>query len=418
MKECRTTSNQPGETSTDSIFRTDIRFHYLDNLRALAMLAGIFFHTALAHVSAVDLVWFSAHPEKSEVLSFLVWFSHLFRMPIFFLIAGFFCVFLLEKRGLTGLLVNRARRVALPFIIFWPLIVLSFYAIIVWAISNPYVTSSIIEYFFLLGQNPDIEPPPMSTTHLWFLYYLCMFYLVFAIGWKLGIFGGAWLKRLANPKFVVFGLPLLVALSLIVNFAPHPAPEHLVPELWAFGFFGVFFIVGAALFYEESLIDRLAPYCPWLGGISLVAYVVVYNNFPVVDARSTEIFLEQFFQGVTITWQHVVMAMLESLIAVYMTVVCLVAGKLVLNRHNAIMRFISDSSYWIYLMHLPFLIFIQLFLMQFHLTAWGNFLLSSAATLFVGATSYLIFVRWTPIGWMLNGKKPVPQLFFNRKTNV
>jgi hypothetical protein len=41
---------------------------------------------------------------------------------------------------------------------------------------------------------------------------------------------------------------------------------------------------------------------------------------------------------------------------------------------------------------------------------WGLLAKYSASvgiTLLIGIVSYVIFVRWTPIGWMLNGRKRV-----------
>ena len=36
----------------------------------------------------------------------IAWFVHLFRMPMFFVIAGFFAALLVRKRGIAGMLRN------------------------------------------------------------------------------------------------------------------------------------------------------------------------------------------------------------------------------------------------------------------------------------------------------------------------
>ena len=46
-----------------------------------------------------------------------IWFLHLFRMPLFFVVAGFFAAMLVARRGIGGLFRNRVRRIALPFVI-------------------------------------------------------------------------------------------------------------------------------------------------------------------------------------------------------------------------------------------------------------------------------------------------------------
>ena len=95
------------------------RINYMDNLRALAMLLGIFFHASIAYNPMMANLWLSADTQHSEVMQMVAWFTHLFRMPVFFLIAGFFAMMLLEKRGIKGFLVHRFKRIGLPFIIFY-----------------------------------------------------------------------------------------------------------------------------------------------------------------------------------------------------------------------------------------------------------------------------------------------------------
>ena len=67
------------------------RLHYLDNLRALAMIGGVFFHAALAYSPMLHHLWLTADSQQSEVVDIVSWFSHLFRMPVFFCDSRIFC---------------------------------------------------------------------------------------------------------------------------------------------------------------------------------------------------------------------------------------------------------------------------------------------------------------------------------------
>ena len=96
------------------------RLHHMDNLRALAMLLGVVFHASLAYSPMLHFFWLPADNQAAEAIDVFAWFSHLFRMPLFFLIAGFFAIFLIEKRGLKGFLINRTMRVLLPLVLFLP----------------------------------------------------------------------------------------------------------------------------------------------------------------------------------------------------------------------------------------------------------------------------------------------------------
>jgi glucan biosynthesis protein C len=88
-----------------------------------------------------------------------------------------------------------------------------------------------------------------------------------------------------------------------------------------------------------------------------------------------------------------------------MTLYCLIVGKQYLNRQSKTFRLIADSSYWVYLLHVPVLLFIQFHLITLDINVWLKLFFSSLAAITFGLVTYIAFVRKTPIGWLLNGKK-------------
>lgn len=86
----------------------------LDALRAGAMLLGIVLHASLSFFPSLWMVADS----RSEP-SFGVVFSaiHGFRMPLFFVMSGFFSAMLLHRRGWLALVGHRYRRVLLPLLL-------------------------------------------------------------------------------------------------------------------------------------------------------------------------------------------------------------------------------------------------------------------------------------------------------------
>ena len=88
-----------------------IRRHDLDALRAIAMLLGIVLHAAL---SFAPIPWSVKDSQESSFFSVLFASIHGFRMPLFFLLSGFFTAMMWRKRGLRGLLQQRLKRIALP----------------------------------------------------------------------------------------------------------------------------------------------------------------------------------------------------------------------------------------------------------------------------------------------------------------
>ena len=89
------------------------RLHALDHLRATMMWLGIVLHASIAYMAAPSpLPW---HDDLSTpVADLLVAVIHAFRMPLFFILAGFFVALLLQQRGLAGMPRHRVRRLGLP----------------------------------------------------------------------------------------------------------------------------------------------------------------------------------------------------------------------------------------------------------------------------------------------------------------
>src|SRR4051794_23093757 len=82
-----------------------------DALRAGAMLLGIVLHASLSFFPSLWLV-----TDRQQDSAFGIVFSaiHGFRMPLFFVMSGFFSAMLLHRRGRGALVKHRYRRVFLP----------------------------------------------------------------------------------------------------------------------------------------------------------------------------------------------------------------------------------------------------------------------------------------------------------------
>jgi len=371
-----------------------IRFHYMDNLRALAMLWGVLFHVALAYSPLMHPFYPAADRSQSAGVDLCIWFLHLFRMPLFFLVAGFFAAMLLRKRGMGGLFRNRLRRIALPLVIFCPLAIAAMsYSTLHAAASvqHPSPALSMIAQFSRMA-NPPTQP--VSTAHLWFLYYLLFLYVLVWTARSLGLGKVADRVRGLNPVWPLGLLPMLLVPALASVTAPHPAPEGLFPQFWAFGFYGPFFAAGYLLFGHEALLDRLRRLAPWLLAASLALYGVFWY------------LLQRHVPSAANPSATVPMAMAEAYVSVWMTCVCLIAGRALLDRGNRLLRYLSDASYWVYIAHLPVLFAIQYRLMDVNL-GWGaKFAISLVATSALCLLSYHLFVRGTVVGKLLGSRLP------------
>ena len=396
----------PKQTDDSLAKPSSIRLHYLDNVRALAMFAGIVFHAALAYSPLMHNLWFTTSSQSSAAFDIFSWFIHLFRMPIFFLISGFFTVMLIQKRGILGLLKNRALRILLPFIVFYPLIMWSYVALIEWGVNNVENLSPMLQFFKIMKDVPDAPPAELSTTHLWFLFNLFLFVLTVALMYKFKFFQSKFVSKITSVKFIIFIFPLILVPALFTQPVPHSAPEKFYPQLWSFGFYGLFFILGGMVFLKQNILDEINHYKNWLLVTSIIIYTYFYYSLPVTI--SVEAIMEMMAGNnydLSYFIKQIPLAIAEAYIAVYMTLYCLLIGKQFLNKHNKVFKLISNSSYWVYIIHMPVLLMVQFILLDIDMNIWFKFVISIAVTFFIGMLTYVAFIRQTPIGWLLNGRK-------------
>ena len=315
---------------------------------------------------------------------------------LFFLIAGFFAALIVYKRGIGGLLKNRALRILLPLVIFLPLCMWAVISSLLHAAGSVEHKSAVLSMVAYAMANPGSPPPPPTTMHLWFLYNLVFFYI---LTWVFYLFDGLRVRNFfmqLKPWALVFAFSLLLFPALVSQSAPFPAPDSFLPQLWSFGFFGLFFMVGYWVYSEPRFIDKFQPHWKLLLVLSIALYAVFYWLIPK-EVSMVPAPIEM--------WKKIIITACESFIAVAMTLVCLVLGKTYLNFHNRFMRILSDSSYWIYLIHIPLLFEIQYYLMDKQWNLLTKFGTAAGLTLAIGLVSYFVLVRWTPIGWMLNGRR-------------
>jgi glucan biosynthesis protein C len=92
--------------------RAATREHDWDALRALLMLLGIPFHAAMPYRPGQE--WIVTAPVGSILLTWASDLIHLFRMPAFFIVAGYFAALLLARRAPGAWLKGRLVRLCVP----------------------------------------------------------------------------------------------------------------------------------------------------------------------------------------------------------------------------------------------------------------------------------------------------------------
>lgn len=369
------------------------RLHYMDNLRALAMLAGVLFHAGLAYSVLLHGFWPTADAGQSIGVDVVAWFSHLFRMPLFFVVAGFFAALLVDKRGIGGMLRNRFTRVLAPFIVFWPIVYLAMGWLIVHAAANVENLSPLLAFVKQWLAEPNRTQAPPTLMHLWFLPYLMCFCILVWVATALEM---KWLSRWfgrIRPGALIGFAPLVLIPALVSVAAPMPAPESFFPQWWALIFFGFYFTFGYQLFHHQLVIDHLKPFAPLMLLSAMAAYAFFFWLIQIQSPDQPRPLL------------HVLQTVLEAYAGFWMTVSCLIYGKKWLNHSNRSLRYLADASYWVYIVHLPVLLAVQYRLMDVDTNWQAKFAISVVATLGISFVSYHLFVRNTVLGRLLNGAR-------------
>ncbi|KAF7767553.1 hypothetical protein PCIT_a4510 [Pseudoalteromonas citrea] len=375
------------------------RLHYMDNIRAIALLLGIVYHAALAYSPFMANIWFTADTQNSAIFDAVVHWLHLFRMPVFFIVAGFFAGYLIDKKSVKGFLLHRFKRLALPFMIFFPILAGLFLHAIKWGSQFPESLPPIFELF------EQARNTPPSTMHLWFIWNLLGFSLLFSVAMVFQQSLLRVLKILSNQWALLCLLPCLILPALYSQFIPFPAPDKFNIEFWSYGFYGVFFLVGCGFYFNKTAVKNLTPHTPYLLIVALLSYTCYAFLFPQPPTIEQLLNLTQTQHKPTFDQHHILLVIVQSISIVYWSLLAIVLAHKFLQRKNTLTRYVSDASYWVYLVHVPILIYIQMPLLAFDIPIFLKFLISVVITLAMSFVSYHMLIRYSFMGKLLNGKK-------------
>jgi glucan biosynthesis protein C len=402
----------PTRQTTSAPVAAPERLHALDAVRAGALLLGLVLHATMPFLPGQQ-VWM-VRDEPSTTLGVLFAVPHIFRMPLFFLIAGFFARLSLHRRGLRGFVGDRLKRIAVPLVAFWPVLFASIAAVFVWGVTRqwgPQAAEAIPQ-----PEGSFVETFPL--THLWFLYVLLLFYgaalaargLLAPIDRRLHLRPGvdratkALLRSGLAP--LVLAVPTAVALFLRQDWLMWlgvPSPDHgFLPKAPALAAFGVAFAFGWLLHRQKEelrvLERRWLPHLVAAVGLT-VAYLGIVGVTVTLDPSAqpaaqdpiTRLALALCYPLATWTWTF-------GLVGLAMRF---------LSGPRPAVRYVADSSYWVYLVHLPILMVAQVLLFPLDLPALAKYALALVTTLPIMVLSYHLLVRYSYLGSLLNGRRHV-----------
>lgn len=374
---------------------SESRLFGMDVLRGTAMVLGIVLHGAITYKAGYhfgELI----HDPQAEYY-FYDWLHTLinsFRMQLFFLLAGFFARMMVLKKGVPEFIRNRFKRIAVPLAIA--------YITILPATCVPVI------FYQNLANNPWHEVKEFligfytlrrfyGLMHLWFLYDLLIFYAACLLFNQISLLREKADKLFSSLSFLSFTVLLFFMTSLLSQLYRTP-----VPTIWV-GFFtpvaqllyyGSFFFVGWLLQEHRRL---------------LASFSSVYVGFlstGIILSIGNSTLLNLFFTKDVVPTAYLMFFRLGYALQTVLMVVGLIGWfNKVFSAPGNGKRYFADSAYWVYLIHNPIVLTLQLVMLESWVSPVLRFPIVVIVTAILSYGSYHLFVRYTAIGRLLNGPR-------------
>ena len=244
--------------------------------------------------------------------------------------------------------------------------------------------------------------------HLWFLWFLCWLVSGFAVyavvadrlGWR-----GAPSWLVVSPVRLLWLIPLTTAAQWHMAqtfgaFGPDTS-SGLLPMPAVLAYYAIFFGFGA-LYYDARDDDGRLGRWWWL---SLPAALLVALPLGLAFSMGEVAALGKI---ATPGPRRAIGSVLQVTYAWLMTFGLMGLCRAAFSVERAWLRYVSDSSYWLYIAHLPLIIWAQMIVRDWPAPASVKFALVCGAVSGVLLVSYHTVVRYTRLGTLLNGPRTRP----------
>lgn len=377
-----------------------MRRHDLDWLRVLLFGVLVLHHSAVGFASfGASIYGFANDRLGGPAVDLLVYWSHTWRLPTLFLIAGIATWFATGHGAGAATLARRLARLGLPLVAGTLLL-------------NPVAAETITRMtgetrpFFVETGLPFLPQVPRNVMHLWFLANLAIYT---AVGWPLCLAR----SRLRYPA--LRGLALIVLATTAIAVAAKPWGAALAGDGYQFWWYGGLYLGGYLIGAEHRiLLSWAARRAGWLvaaGGILYAGEIAMLGaalemSEPLAAALASGGWAAEA-RAPAYGLRGLGFAVVEGLGAWAWALAALGLCARYLNRDGQALRILAPAVFPIYVFHFPVTIVGLAVLAQ---TSWPwalELLILAVVTYLLSWAAYWLSARSSLLNWITGG--PVPR---------
>jgi len=312
---------------------SESRVHWLDGARAFLIALGVLLHAS--RIYDTSGAWLVHDAVGSPIFEALWRAIHIFRMPAFFIVAGFFCALSVARHGAGGFLPRRFVRIGVPMLA----TALTLNLCQDWMLFAHEARRPALAAYLASERFAAFWRAANWQSHLWFLHYLLAYS---CIAWLWARLRQALPAQLQPSQAAApaWAWTALLPLSAFVA----PAAARLLPggyEVWlglaspfAFLCYLPFFAFGYALFRRDEWLRSFARF-GWSSAAALAALAVA----DLWLAQRTDAWVEplRWYVEAAIAW-----SLCRALFAGF---------RAAIRGPSRALRYFSDAALSIYLFH-------------------------------------------------------------------
>jgi len=318
------------------------RQYFIDWLRIGLIISVFFFHVGMIFRPEK---WHVNSAESFEFLDPIMWWLHLWRMPLLFLVSGVGTYYAIGHRTSWQYLKERFTRLYIPFTFgFFTLVPLMVY------VERIPKYASFLEYIPHMFDGGPYPVGNISWHHLWFILYLFIISILitpFLNYTKSGHY------NMVRGKLIAFttkrmGLNWLLPIIIVSQFILRqyfPKSTHALYNDWAFfTYYLIFFISGFMLFTSPKVIQALAK-DRRLYLYQSIVFTIILFSLPIIFGQSS--IVQDYTRSIT-----------EMIISLSCGLTAIGYFKRYFNKDHKYRKVMNEGIYPFYLLHQPALIFV------------------------------------------------------------